>query len=501
MRARKRREEWLYLSTRLGKKRDRREQGRSVSHSRRPERDRGTAAKLVNALQLGGVEVEQTTDAFRAAGRQYAAGTYVIRGAQPFEPYVKDLLLPQLYPDTRVLPGGPPKQPYDVTGWTLSYQMGVAVDHINEPLALATDRVTSSGPARGAGPLARGSGPLAQGSGPLARGSGPLARGSGPLARSLVVLDPRANDSFIAVNRLLKAGAPVLRAKGPMPGVGGVWPAGAFLVASGTAGLREAVQSLGLEVAMIDKAPPGDASRLRLPRIGVRHHAWGGNVDEGWTRWVLEQFEFPYVSVHDAEIRAGNLQAMHDVIVLPDATYEEMLNGLGGGKHASWSTGGMTARGVANLEAIVKAGGTLVALDRATSLPLSAFDLPIRNVTARLRNSEFYVPGTIVRLKVDPSNPLAYGMPAEAAAFLMHSPAFAIDPGASADVAAAYPTHDLLMSGWLLGEPMIAGRAAVVDAVLGRGQVVLLGFGAQHRGQTHGTFKFLFNSFLMSNLR
>jgi hypothetical protein len=315
----------------------------------------------------------------------------------------------------------------------------------------------------------------------------------------MAVLDPRANDSFIAVNRLLKAGAPVLRAKGPMPGVGGLWPAGAFLVASGTAGLREAVESLGLEVATFDGAPPGDAARLRAPRVGV-YHAWGGNADEGWTRWVLEQFEFPYVSVHDRDIRAGNLQAQYDVIVLPDATYEEMLNGLAAGSMPPEYTGGMTARGVANLEAFVASGGTLVALDRAAGLPLSAFELPVRNVTAGLRESEFYAPGTLVRLDVDPSNPLAYGMPPEAAAFLSHSPAFAIGAAASADVVAAYPTRDLLVSGWLIGESMIAGRAAVVDATLGRGRVVLLGFGAQRRGQAHGTFKFLFNSLLISSL-
>jgi hypothetical protein len=160
----------------------------------------------------------------------------------------------------------------------------------------------------------------------------------------------------------------------------------------------------------------------------------------------------------------------------------------------------MTQAGVDNLEAFVRAGGTLVALDRAASLPLSAFDLPVRDVTARLRTGEFFVPGTVVRIDVDPSNPLAYGMPAEASAFLIRSPAFEVEGAVAGRVAARYPAKDLLMSGWLLGERVLAARTAVVSLPLGRGSIALLAIGVEHRGQTHGTFKFLFNSLLNSGL-
>src|SRR5262245_48606381 len=174
-----------------------------------------------------------------------------------------------------------------------------------------------------------------------------------------------------------------------------------------------------------------------------------------------------------------------------------MLNGEAPGALPDAYTGGMTTRGVANLREFVSAGGTLVAMDRASELPIAAFGLPIRDVAAAgARAADFYVPGSILRLRVDPSHPIGYGMPAEAAAFFINSPAFEVSPNAGAHVVALYPSRDVLMSGWMLGEPIIAGRAAVVEASIEKGRVILLGFRTQHRGQSHGTYKLLFNSIL-----
>src|SRR5262245_36554347 len=221
-------------------------------------------------------------------------------------------------------------------------------------------------------------------------------------------------------------------------------------------------------------------------------------MDEGWTRWVLEQFEFPYTSLFDRDVRAGVLRARFDVILLPDATYDSMLNGETAGTLPDPYTGGMTTRGIASLREFVSAGGTLVAMDRAAELPIAAFGLPVRDVAAAgARAADFYVPGSILRIRVDPSHPIGYGMPAEAAAFFIHSPAFEVSPNASgARVVAEYPTRDVLMSGWMLGERTIAGRAAVVEVSIDKGRVILLGFRTQHRGQSHGTYKLLFNSIL-----
>jgi hypothetical protein len=232
-------------------------------------------------------------------------------------------------------------------------------------------------------------------------------------------------------------------------------------------------------------------------------------MDEGWTRWVLEQYEFPYTTLRDRDIRAGNLRAKFDVILLPDATYEQMLNGLAPGTMPDEYVGGMSARGVAHLFQFTADGGTLVAQDGASELPLTIMGLPIRNSVASLRNNEFYIPGTLLRVNVDNRNPVAWGMPDQVAAFFTHSPVFDVgrqrsrfgdareaDPPrpAGVNIVATYPAKDVLMSGWLMGERYLHNKAAVIEATVEKGRVVLLGFRAQHRGQPHATFKLLFNS-------
>src|SRR6185295_19117072 len=262
------------------------------------------------------------------------------------------------------------------------------------------------------------------------------------------------------------------------------WPAGAFIVVPGEGTgdrITQWATSLGVRVEDMANAdlPPNQPRAvvtgldLKMPRIGV-YHGWGGNMDEGWTRWLLEQFEFPYTSVFDRDVRAGNLRASFDVILLPDATLDQMQNGEPAGTMPDAYTGGMTARGVANLRDFVVAGGTLVAMDRATELPLAAFGLPVRNVALGGRDADFFVPGSLLQVRVNPALPLAYGMPRDASAVFINSPAFEVSPSDRLHVVADYPARGLLMSGWLLGEQMLAGRAAVVEARLGKGRVVLL---------------------------
>ena len=473
----KRRQEWLYDSYQMARDAIR-NHGRETFVVSADQADPGTAVKMINVLRLGGVEVERVTAAFAAGGHHYPAGSFIIRGAQPFEPYVKDLLMPQVYPDMRLFPGGPPKRPYDITGWTLSYQMGVTADRIADRVTVSTEKVDVAA----------------------------VPPGSVAGSARTYAIDPRANDAFVGVNRLLKAGDAVYRSRTPVRVGGTDWPAGTFLVkpaAGTTARLNQIARSLGLQIGGVDATPSNilkvdlsDVWRVKAPRIGL-YHAWSGNMDEGWTRWLLEQFEFPYTSVFDRDVRAGNLRARFDVILLPDATYDQMLNGLSPGSMPDAYTGGMTARGVANLYEFTAGGGSLVAMDRAAELPLTTFGLPIRNVTAGTRDADFYIPGSLLRVRIDAGSPVGYGMPEQAAAFFGNSPAFAISRPEAARVVASYPDRDLLMSGWMLGERVLAGSAAVIEAPLDKGRVVLLGFRTQHRGQPHGTFKLLFNAILL----
>ncbi|HMF96108.1 MAG TPA: M14 family metallopeptidase [Vicinamibacterales bacterium] len=502
----KRRQEWLYDIYQMARDATR-ANARETFVIPANQWDPATAVKLVNVLRLGGIEVERATSPFSVGGTQYGAGSFVIRGAQPFEPYVKDLLTPQVYPDMRLYPGGPPKRPYDITGWTLSYQMGVRADRVSDAVTVATEKVEGASVP-----------------------SVPI-----PAAARTYAIDPRANDSFIAVNRLLKAGDAVSRTAAAITVDGAEWPAGTFLVTASSATsarIEQIVRALGVRVVALagagsDTTPTGvgpafdtgrsgvrPPRRVRAPRIGL-YHGWGGNMDEGWTRWLLEQFEFAYTSLFDRDVRAGNLRAKFDVILLPDATYDQMLNGMAPGSMPEAYTGGMTARGVANLYEFVTQGGTLVAMDRASELPLTTFGLPVRNVTAGLRDTDFYIPGSILRITVDPTHPVAYGMPPDAAAFFINSPAFAVGRRASQfddspaveppvpdslHIVARYPESNLLMSGWMLGERLVARRAAVIEAAVDKGHVVLLGFRSEHRGQTHGTYKLLFNSILLGAL-
>jgi hypothetical protein len=480
----KRRQEWLYDIYQMG--RDSIRAGADETYLIAPDQwDPNAATKLVNVLRWGGVEVQRATAPLTAGGRSFPAGTFIIPGAQPFRPHLTDLLNPQVYPDRRLYPGGPPERPYDITGWTLPYQMGVRVEKLNEAVVATAE--------------------------PVSTATLPAGRIEG--AGTAYVLDPRSNETFIAVNRLLGAGATIHRALTSLTAGTVELPPGAFIVSGhpDRRRLEHDARDLGLVVRTIPRLAPGEVLELARPRLGL-YQAWGGNMDEGWTRWLFEAFEFPYATVRDADIRAGRLRKTLDVIVLPDATYDDMLSGLGPGTMPADYTGGMTARGIANLYDFVAEGGTLVTLGRASQLPITGFGLPIRDVTAGQDAAEFYVPGTIVNVTVDPSHPIAHGMPGDAAAFFIHSPAFQpVDtrnwfelwqgrearPPSQVRIVARYPARDLLKSGWLLGESVLRNRAAIVEAQVEKGRVVLIGFRPQHRGQTHGTFRLLFNAVLL----
>ncbi|HSF17150.1 MAG TPA: M14 family metallopeptidase [Vicinamibacteria bacterium] len=473
----KRREEWLYDIYRMGK--DAIDAGASETYLiDESQWDPGTAVKLVNVLRRGGIEVERARAGFTAGGRDYGAGTFLVRGAQPFRAHLTDLLNPQSYPDRRLYPGGPPERPYDITGWTLPYQMGVSVEKVEYAVEVETEPVDWA----------------------------PVPEGGVDRAGSFgYALDPRANDAFTVVNRLMKSGASVGRTKQSLFD----WPPGAFVVEAS----RERVEALAREHGLVARAldeSPADIVPLRLPRIAI-YQAWGGNIDEGWTRWVLDQFDFPFTTIHDSDVRAGDLGARFDVIVLPDDGLSSMLSGLDAGTMPPEYIGGMTPEGVYNLYRFTSTGGTLVAMDSASELPVTSFGLAVRDVTRGQDESKFFIPGTILNLDVDNTHPLAWGMAGKAAAFFARSPAFdvgreptrferqrGIEPGLpdGYHLVAKYPKDNLLKSGWLMGEGVIAEKAAVVEAPLGDGRVVLLGFRVQHRGQSHQTYKLLFNALL-----
>ncbi len=459
---------WLYGSYRMGSQAA--AAGGNIAYIIPADQaDFPTATKMVNVLRENNIRVEQARTAFSVGAKVYPPGSFIVREDQPYRPDVVDLLNPQVYPDRRN-PDGSPEAPYDMAGWTLQYQMGVTVDKVNT--AFIVDSV------------------------PVDTAPVPPLVFPATTPGYAYALDSRENDSFTAVNNLLAAGETVTRTIAPIQTSLGERPAGTFLVGvrpGADVRVRAQAKALGLTVAGVDSAPSGHLS-VAAPRIGL-YHGWGGNSDEGWTRYVLDQFKFPYKQVHDADVRTGKLRDSYDVIVLPDASYTRMLNGLRAGSEPPQYTGGMTAAGVDNLKKFVQDGGKLITINAATQLGIKTFGLPVTDVTAGLPSTQYYSPGSIVDNKVEADTPLTYGLPADLNAYSDASPAFAVQPGAP-DVTApvGYPASNVLRSGWLLGEDVVANHSSVVDAKYGNGEVVLLGISVQHRAEAHGTYKLLFNS-------
>ena len=226
------------------------------------------------------------------------------------------------------------------------------------------------------------------------------------------------------------------------------------------------------------------------------YKSWTGSMDEGWTRYVFDTFNVPFQTLLDREVRAGNLRAKHDVIVLPSMRLREIVEGRSKATAPVEFTGGITEAGVDNLRRFVEDGGTLVCFDAASELAVKHFKLPLRNVLENVKTSEFYGPGSILRLEVDAAHPLARGFGQNVDAYFINSSAFELTEGASdrVRVVARYAERDVLRSGWLLGERLIAGKVALAEVTLGRGRVVLFAFRPQHRAQTWGTFPFIWNA-------
>ncbi|MFQ5770902.1 MAG: peptidase M14 family protein, partial [bacterium] len=230
------------------------------------------------------------------------------------------------------------------------------------------------------------------------------------------------------------------------------------------------------------------------------------NMDEGWTRLILEQFEFPYKTVLNPKIRKGNLNGDFDVIILPDMKTKQIIEGRKKEKPDIYTPemprpyqSGITDEGVENLKAFVEKGGTLITLDSACDFAIEKLGLPVENVLKEVQAEDFFCPGSLLEIYVDNAEPIGYGMPTKAAAMIVNSPAFLPKAWARrTGVVAHYPQYNPLLSGWILGEEKIRSRCAVLDVPMGEGRVVLIGFKAQNRAQTHGTYKFLFNAIQLS---
>ena len=485
------------------------------------QHDLPTAAILVEKLLLDGIEVHQATRDFKMNGSMYKAGDWVVLMDQPFASLVKELFEPQHYPDLRPQPaaaagggggrggagggGGrgaaPPaapaeapaatpaapattaaapavagggrggggrgaaatsapsnptgssfETPYDVTGWTLPMQMGVTTVMVVEPVSAesraALKRIDRVAPIVG------------------------KIDGAGPM----FAFPHNANASLKAVNDILNEGGSVTFGKDAM------------IYASG----KEAVlKANGVDAKSVAQAPAGVA--VKKLRIGL-YEPWAGNIDEGWTKWLLEQYHFPFTVLHNDDVQAGHLKAHFDSIVIAEMGTNQIVNGIQAGTIPGRYAGGIGDTGVDNLREFVEQGGTLVALGNASQFAIDRFALPVTNIVAGLRSDQFFCSGALLRADVKP-HPVTAGLPPQVDLLFERNEVFETKPGFKGSVLASYIEHrNPLRSGYLIGAERIQGKPAALDAVLGQGHVILIGFRTQWRGQSHGTYKFLFNA-------
>ena len=436
-----------------------------------------TATKLINTLLMSDIEIQKADQAFSVDGTSFDKGSYVVSLAQPKMGLVRNLLGQTFYPDndwTRDR-DGTPLRPYDTATHTMAEFMGVRVHAVDEAVD-DFQRLSSAVPV-----------------------SGSVASGS-----SQFVLNGKLNASYKAVNLLLDRGASVRRVDTASAGL----EPGDFIV-SGGSGLAEVAEATGVDFRALARVPSSSSSGihdLERMRVGMYQRYRGGNMDEGWTRFLLEQFDFPYESIKDKEIQAGGLHASYDVIILPHDTTamitgeeEPPRPGRPPTVYPPEYMSGIGEDGTAALKDFVEQGGTLIALGDATNFAIDKFELKVKNVVADIDRKEFYCPGSTLKVNIDNSHPLAYGMPAKGLALFWANSAFEITPSRSNDryeTIVRYIDRDILQSGGLIGEKHLANKAAMVSAKLGDGSVVLVGFRTQHRAQTHGTFKLLFNALL-----
>jgi hypothetical protein len=429
------------------------------------------AGLLAQKMIDNGLDVYQTQAGFQANGVNYPPGSWVIPMNQPFSPMAKELMERQVYPAaaTGETAAGA-HLPYDITGWTLPLQMGVTVDTVSDPLEpnqtakmAKVEKVTL-----------------------------PEAKIDGD--GTVFAVSHKPNAAFELVNAALSKGATVSVAPEPMKTAEGM-ERGAFIISGlGHGDLADLTEKYAVGAVALHAAPDHTIA-LKAARIGL-YRPWQASIDEGWTRWILENYHYPFKSIYNADMRSGNLRSRYDVIIIPDMRGNQLVEGYHEGVVPGQYAGGIEESGVDNLRTFVREGGTLVAFNGAASGLIPLLSLPVRDVLRGLPTDKFYCAGSLLRVESEhPELPINFGVPASPIVMFERGPAFETLPGFKGAVLARYPKQDdPLESGMIIHSDVLHGEIAALEVSYGRGRIFLYGFKPQQRAQAHGTYRYFFNA-------
>jgi len=409
------------------------------------------------------------------AVRRFEAGTYVVLVAQPSRAAVLDLLEPRFLPVRREFPDGPFLRMYDGAAYTMSMQMGVETVRIDEPFDIDITLVDEV--------------------------SAPDVAPPGPADR-WYAMSSEVNESYRAANALMTAGFAVHRASSEM-NIAGLPVRGVFLIPADQPGLEAALLEHASGVPVYaDPANVPVSEPVQQTRVGL-FRGWAGSMDEGWTRLMLEEYGFPFESLDNEDMQDPNLRGRLDAVIIPsEISLTRLIKGVAEDSTLPGYSGGIGDEGVENLKAFVQDGGTLITFDRGDAVVLEHFDVPIRNALDSVSNREFFLPSSLLNVELDAEHDLTAGSPGTVVAKWAGGRAY--EPtgweGASGEINVvgrwAEDPEDVLAAGQLIGPEYMAGKAAILEVGYGDGRILMYGFRVQHRMQTHGTFKLLFNAFL-----
>lgn len=453
----------------------------------RSQNDPITTSRMIEILQEGAVEVHWMENEFKIDNITYPAQSYVIFLEQPNGRYVKDLFEEQFYPDLRKSKKENPIEPYDVAGWTLPYLMGVKHFTIDKPAVI------------NAAPLFDAN----------------YQKGKIQNSNSKYLISPAGlNVNSTLINHLQKENIKVYWSTEKIQANGKYYGAGSVIIPNEKNSqqiLNELATKLHIQIDALNDIDESKIKELKKVKVGL-YQPFTANMDEGWTRLLLENYHFDFQVMHNKDFTNKKLKEKFDVIIIPEMSGDVIKTGYWGGELARFNRpkppeydSGIGRIGVENLKAFVeKDGGYLITLGEACNFAIEDLGLRVTNVLKNIKNEEFFCPGSLLKIKVDNTNPIGYGMDEEIVGYQNNSIAFATSvPFGQFDrsVVARYPTKDLLKSGFLLGEDYLYNRGAIVEVKQKKGHVILLGFKVQNRHQTFGTFKLLFNAIHASGMK